>query len=273
MLTCGMSSLRLLFITIPKIAHVLSGTFYGKVLLLIELLYFSITRKLRLCGNDFKIEVHYLGKSFVLYLNSVVDLAVLREVFIDEEYNWSVPLDVKVIIDLGAHFGDTALYYHCKYPDATIIAVEPAPESFKRLVKHTRHIPSIIPVQAAVGAEDGEITLNIMPSSLGNSILKRKEATIGVIVPQLSLQTLCRKYNVEEVDVLKFDIEGAEFDLFRTLQEETIPIKALIGELHFDLAPTESLEKIESLFAKSEFSIEPLNQMGRYILKSAANIK
>lgn len=225
----------LLFKTIPAVARELSGKSTGLCIkLTLQLWFFAVSRKLKLSDKDFTLKGTLNNNSIVFYLRHVMDIAVLREVFVDKEYEWCPTSDLKVIIDLGAHFGDTTLYYAARFPEAKIVAVEPSPENFARLVQHTKHNPNIIPVQAAIGPEDGEITLHLMPSSLGHSIVDRKGSGEEVVVQQLSLQSLFQKNNITKADLIKFDIEGAEFDLFKSFNPKEYS-NSYIGEVHYDL--------------------------------------
>jgi len=196
-----------------------------------------------------------------------MDIAVLREVFVDKEYDWCPTEDPKVIIDLGAHFGDTALYYHARFPNAKIIAVEPSPENYERLIQHTKHIPNIVAVQAAVGSSDGEVTLNLMPSSLGHSVMQRKDSDHSVVVSQLSLATLFQQQKIDKADLIKFDIEGAEFDLISSIPAEEYST-VYIGEIHFDLRPNYNLDWIEKKFVVFDRQITSLSNKKRVILKA-----
>jgi FkbM family methyltransferase len=197
-----------------------------------------------------------------------LDLAVLKEVFVDREYDWLPTNDPKVIIDLGAHFGDTALYYHARFPNAKIVAVEPSPENFERLVQHTKGIPEIISVQAAVGASDGVTTLNLMPGTLGHSVMKRKESDHSVQVSQLSLATLFQQQKLDKADLIKFDIEGAEFNLFSSIKPEDYA-NFYIGEIHFDLEKVRDAAWIGERFAGYEKSIVQQGNKNRFILKAS----
>lgn len=194
-----------------------------------------------------------------------MDLAVLREIYLDKEYEWFPHGEPKTIIDLGAHFGDTALYYHALFPNARIIAVEPAPETYARLVENTEHILQITALQSAISDTDGEIELHIMPSSLGNSLIQRKGTTNVVRVSSIKLATLLKKYELDGVDLLKFDIEGAEFPIFSD-KEATICSKAYIGEVHEDLAE-KTIEEFKGFFEGRKIIVEQLNNKKRYVVK------
>lgn len=260
--------MHIVFKTIPCLAKELSGdSLLSTLRILVQFWYFAFSRKFLGFSKDFPVRVSYNNQIITFYLRYVMDLAVLREVFIDKEYEWCPVLDPKIIIDLGAHFGDTALYYHARFPSAKIIAVEPSPENYERLVKHTRDVSNIIPVQAAAGSSDGEINLNLMASTLGHSVIDRGDADNSVTVPQLSLATLFKEQGIVKADLIKFDIEGAEFDVLKDLKLSEFS-RSLIGEMHFDLSDTYDLEGSKLIFEDFEVEFEQLINKQRYIVKA-----
>jgi len=262
--------MKLLFVSIPQIAKAFSSNSKVTFLyVLFRLWYFAITRKLKLIQNDFTLHVVYNGKDLTFYLQNVMDIAVLREVFVDLEYAWIPTVNPRIIIDLGAHFGDTALYYHARFPEATIIAVEPSPENFCRLKMHTKHIDKIVCVQAAVGSSNGKIVLNLMDSSLGHSVMNRAGTSSSVEVSQVTLPQLLSMCDVSKADLVKFDVEGAEFGLFSDeIRAENIS-NAYIGEIHNDLNEN-NLPPIETWFKKFTLSKLPINEK-RYVLMAVTS--
>ncbi len=245
--------MNLLFSIIPQIAWVLSGyRALHAIQLVVALWFFALSRKFFGPSKDFKIQGVHQKRKITFYLRHVMDIAVLREVFIDNEYDWCPIENPKIIVDLGAHFGDTTLYYHVRFPEATIIAAEPSPENYARLVKHTSHIPNIKPSQVAVGGSNGTTELNLGVSSLGHSVMARKDSKNSVTAPLVTLADLLKSKGVEKADLIKFDVEGAEFDIFRSINPADYAT-AYIGELHFDLGDVSKDE-----FAKwfDKFAIE-----------------
>lgn len=227
-----------LLTVIPALAQIFSnGSFSKRVFLLGKLYYFIFSRKIFSTVSDLPLNVFYAGRKITFYLRYPMDLAVLREIFIEKEYDWVGATEPKTIVDLGAHFGDTTLYYHVRFPEAIIIAVEPSPENYARLVLHTKKVSNIKPVQAAVGGNNGTIELNLGSSSLGHSVMVRKDSHKRVLVPMVTLASLLQSHGIEKADIIKFDIEGAEFDLFSDIDPANFA-NAYIGELHFDLAST-----------------------------------
>lgn len=263
--------MNFLFVTIPKLGRRFARSKINYLKLLLQLWYFALSRRIFGFTTEFQVSANYRGKQITFYLKYFLDLAVLKEVFLDEEYLWEYSdSDPKVVLDIGAHFGDSSLFYHALYPDARIIAVEPSPENFARLVKHVEKISNIIPVNAAVGLIDGEITLNLTKSSLGHSVVSRGANSSSVKVSQLSIESLKKKIDIEKVDLIKFDIEGGEFGLLNNplfLQSAS----AFIGELHFDIVSSFTESDIKDLLAINgfTFTLLPLEKKGRYIIRAS----
>ena len=254
-----------LFITIPELALVLGAKRpVATVRILCTLWFFVVSRKLSHAHADLPLRVSYVGRSITFFLRYPMDTAVLKEVFIDKEYEWFPVPDPKVIVDLGAHFGDTALYYHAHFPDATILAVEPSPENYERLVQHVADIPNIIPIQGAVGTTNGETQLNSVGSGLGHSLVERVGTQKTVTVQQFTLGTLLQRHGVKRADVIKFDIEGGEYALFKDSQPET-HARAYIGEVHPDLVPDGG--DFSTVFSAFETATVPIDEH-RYLIRA-----
>jgi FkbM family methyltransferase len=235
-------------------------------LLLMKFSYFSFSRKFFLRGKEMSFKLTYNTKTFHAFIDSNVDLAALYEIFVMEEYRWDEIKDPKIIIDLGAHFGDTALYYSLKYPDAHIYAIEPTPETFRRLLRNTSSFSNITTIQAGVADKDGIAELNITPSSLGNSLKTRSLVQGTLSVPVYTLQSLFLKFNLGGADIIKFDIEGAEEMLFSSIDNPSYYGNAFIGEVHQDL-----IRNADAFIGKfSDFNVRKiqLSNPNRFIMKA-----
>lgn len=258
--------MKVLFSFIPELSRMLSNDLMGTLTLFLRLEFFFVTRTFFNIRNDFKVQVHFNDHKFSLYLRTVADISVLKEIYIDQEYLWNLEGNPKIILDLGAHFGDTTLYYHVMYPDAVIYAIEPAPENFERLVKNTKNIPNIFCIQAAVGVSDRTVDLHLMSSTLGNSTMERKGNLSKVRVRQVTLDTLYKEYDIGKADLIKFDVEGAEFDILQNIEPKNVS-KAFIGELHFDLGNNVNMHDLSSFSDNSNLELIYIKK-NRYMLKA-----
>lgn len=241
---------------LPKLAYSLSGdNLFRALWLYILLCTFVLTRTFfkMFEEREYILKGRYRDANIKYSISKLIDIAPLIEIYVFNEYEWDCGFEPKTILDLGAHYGDTAIYYNAKYPNATIIAVEPEPVNFARLQNNVASFKNIIPVNCAVGPVNSSVTLFRGQNGLGNSIKRRKLDFGSIEVIQKTIDTILKEQEIEKVDLLKFDIEGAELDLFR---DNTIINKsrAFIGELHFDLSPELLKADVENLF--KDFSLE-----------------
>lgn len=211
-----------------------------------------------------KLNLTYNGKPFVFYVNNRMDLAVLSEIFVNQEYEFNYVGDPKVILDLGANIGDTAIFYALKFPNAKIFAVEPNPHVHDKLEKNTRQFPNIIVCKCAVSDTTGKINLNFGDSHLGSSINSREQNKNSVEVDVYSLKDFSQKNNIEKIDILKFDIEGAEEYLLKDSEFINTQVVQLVGEMHDDLVTT-PIKSLLSNLKLNNTEVRILNSK-RYIL-------
>ena len=257
--------MHLIFVKLPRVSIALSdGNFSLSSIYFVKLLYFILSRKIGFVDGDFAFHCCYERARMTFFLQKPMDIAVLYEVFVLKEYVKFPPSKPATIFDLGAHFGDTALFYSAVFPNAKIYSFEPSPDSYKRLVKHSEGT-NIMPVEAAIGADDGKVSLNLQKSSLGHSLISREGDCERIDIKTRSLASFCSERNIRTIDILKFDVEGAEFEILENLKGHP-SIGFLIGEIHLDLVKGKTLEDIESCLEGYRVEFEPLPQPGRYLM-------
>jgi FkbM family methyltransferase len=118
-------------------------------------------------------------------------------------------------LDIGANIGGYALAVAAKAgPGARILAFEPQPEIFERLVYNIGANPfgNVKALALAVADKDGEITLFLDPRNKGEASVKIVSADHArqVKVPARSLLGIVEEEGLAEIDAVKLDVEGAE---------------------------------------------------------------
>ena len=253
---------------LPKLSYALSNDSLAKAIsCYLKLVLFSVTRKFSLKNVPKNFNFVFNLQSFSIDLYNNLDLAVLVEIFVLNEYDWALPkkLEVQNILDLGAHWGDTAIYYSLVYPEAQVYSVEPFRGSFDRLKVISETRSNIHVHHAALSDKDGKMDLHVSSNSVGNSVQQRAQSSDVVVVPAITIETLMRTHSVQKFDLIKFDIEGAEEILFNN-KNLTDLSSAFIGEIHLDLIPS-TLERIRDLFVEFEVTFTFLKK-DRYIMKA-----
>ncbi len=160
------------------------------------------------------------------------DIKVFYQIIYNEEYNFIMQNDPKVILDLGSNIGLSAIYFAKKYPQSKIIAVEPEKENFAMCLHNTKSYKNINCINAAIWHNNESLKIddnNIgeWGFSVSSSENKNKELK-GIIINEI-----CKKYELNKIDLLKIDIEGAEKELFDKGDLEWLNIvETIVIELH-----------------------------------------
>lgn len=260
-------SMSTFFLTVPSLAYRLCGKNIFRLVIIACSLWYVLF--CNFIGQSTVVQITFVHNMipFKFGIKNVHDIAVFKEIFIYKEYEWREVSNAEIIIDLGAHIGDTAVYYHTVYPEAKIYAIEPDPVLFERLRDNSKDIKSIIPIHAAISDTSGIGILNVSSqSSLRGSLTNRIGSDSSIEVPTLTLKALYKQYGVLRADLCKFDIEGAEKSMFggETAIEYA---NAYIGELHCDLAGIEP-EVFLSSFQGFTIDMKPMRRSNRFSIKA-----
>ena len=81
---------------------------------------------------------------------------------------------------------------------------------------------------------DGEIKFHspINPNHISHSVIKRKTSTHTFNVPVKKLSSIMKQLGHDRIDILKMDIEGAEYDVIQNIINEKIEIDQILVEFH-----------------------------------------
>lgn len=134
--------------------------------------------------------------------------AIFYEIFPKEAYDLkSVGFYPEVVIDVGAHIGLFALLCKSKWPNASLIAIEPDPINLKILTKNfdQNKIPATI-IYAAASDRNGFIPFT---SAAGMGAIAEKSTDNDEVVPCINCAQLLEIYSNRK-RLIKIDVEGAE---------------------------------------------------------------
>jgi FkbM family methyltransferase len=128
----------------------------------------------------------------------------------------------RVALVLGAYEGNGVREIANAFPRARVYGFEPDPDTYARFAAKMAAIPNAIPVQAAVGELDGIATLHRNRSADTNSLLPldaqmtiTSSAETAVEVPIDTLDTFCKRENIDVIDYVHADLQGYEMNMLR----------------------------------------------------------
>jgi FkbM family methyltransferase len=184
---------------------------------------------------------------------SASDFTVLSEVFRERQYELPAELAPRTIVDLGANTGLSSLFFRARFPDAVIYSIEAHPATFDLLAHNAARWRDVQPLHLAASGKNGAVAFyGTADESISASVFQRKATDVKVEVPGEDLNHLLQRCG-GSIDLLKFDIEGAELELFSGFREwERIGV--MIGEVHPDLFGA-SAEQFFSLFPRHRHQI------------------
>jgi FkbM family methyltransferase len=178
-------------------------------------------------ARPIRFDLRYQGLTVPWWVAHTSDLWVLWEVLAEDEYAVDIE-PPKVVLDLGSHIGVSLLYFRRTYPQARIIGVEPDPETFRLLERNTACL-GIEVHRLAVAAHDADVPFYRASQPWASSLAGSGES---ITVKARSLSTLIDELGVQQVDLLKLDIEGMEGEVLRASRDRLLDIATVVGELH-----------------------------------------
>lgn len=163
------------------------------------------------------------------------DLAVLRQLVLDDELGFDLPFTPLRILDGGANIGLASRVFRARWPDAAIVAVEL--DAANAALAERNLIPHGVQVRHA-GLWSREEPLQVANPLDEEWSRQATPLTPGAAaVPGLPVDVLLDELGWDSVDLLKLDIEGAEIDVLHTSARWLPRVRCLVIELHDRFRP------------------------------------
>jgi len=141
-------------------------------------------------------------------------------------------------LDVGANIGCVSLSWARSNKSGIIVAIEPHPATFERLVKNRElnGATNVKLLHAAASRQSGTVALEVDDDSsmahTGGSDMPSLNKFRIVEVPAYSLDEVVRKYQLAAVDLLKIDVEGYEMECLHGAGETLRITDRVIVEYH-----------------------------------------
>jgi FkbM family methyltransferase len=139
-----------------------------------------------------------------------------------------------VLVDIGAHIGGWTIYMSRRFPDARVVAFEPVGATFALLEENIRRnqLTGVTAFNVALAPRAGSLKLwfdseRSAYSAANPRLMHRHGAYLPVRA--LTLSDCLQRAGVTHIDVLKCDIEGAEFSLLPSLAPKLLKTVANVA--------------------------------------------
>ncbi len=202
-------------------------------------------------GDSFVFRTKRLGKIKVPHRL----LNTYKECFFDNTYLKGFPeaFSPKTWVDVGANVGYCSLATLNLYPNCQILAVEPMPNNLA-LLRHYLNLAPLAKSQiqlfpVALAAKVGSIHLHYDPAdsytTSASCLALHTKQSQQLEVPAQSLEQLLNDQHWDQVDLVKLDCEGAEYQILESLSEQFWPkITRWAIETHSSSNPNHTLAKL-----------------------------
>lgn len=134
--------------------------------------------------------------------------------------------ETSTVVDLGMSDGDFAQTLVSRF-GCHVYGLEPEPSLFAALPD----IDRVVKEQAAVSPTDDPVALHLNTTQCASTLFAA--ATSSVTVAGTTLTSFLDRHGISIVDLVKMDIEGAEFDVLESMSDlDILRIRQLTIEFH-----------------------------------------
>lgn len=128
-----------------------------------------------------------------------------------------------VIIDGGANVGDYSVMAGSMFPGCRIYSFEPVKDTFQKLSEKMKFHSDIHPINKGLFKENCSKEINLFEtdehSSLYNIEGLQYTSNQKEVIELIRGDDFVKEKNIESIDLLKLDIEGAEYDALSGFEE------------------------------------------------------
>ena len=188
----------------------------------------------------------------------IVDFFYQRKII--NFFKENITTEYKVLIDVGAHKGETVSNFLKNFKIKKIYSFEASAATYQSLMKNIKKLKdrykdtNIEIFNEAVGDSNEKKIFNELPDSNSStfnlidqtsSYFRRKNKIMSFFfkkefiikknyVPQIKLSDFIEKKNIINIDILKIDTEGYEYEVLKGLEENIQLVNFVYFEHHYD---------------------------------------
>jgi FkbM family methyltransferase len=217
-----------------------------------------------------EIRVTLNGRVYELRLDSS-DFKVFHQIVLEGELNMLIGFGASLnrkdllILDCGANIGLSSLTLKHNFPTAKVISIEPERSNYLQLCKNIaiNNLKDVTPLEIGVWHKETilEPDLDFRDGSNWSFALKEGSTLSNRGIRVNSISNIVAQLGWTRIDILKMDIEGSEFEIFKNLHTwrtifETVKIISI--EIHDEKG---SRIEIESILLRSGFTLHKSGEL------------
>jgi len=200
----------------------------------------------------------YILEDGIFFRQGTSDTTVYKEIFIDNCYEKSLAniKENSVVIDIGAHIGIFSMY--CSPKCKQVFSYEAHPENFSLAQKNikNKNINNIKIENLAVWSKSNEkiFISDSEETRTGEHTINKEK---GFEVETISLEDIFLKNNIQRCDLLKIDVEGAEYAILFSAPDIIFEkIESISMEYHPDVNKDKRKDDLVRLFENKGYQTE-----------------
>ena len=181
----------------------------------------------------------YLKNGLKIHNKHNNTLSIFREIFENKVYTNAI-VEIEqgdIVFDVGANIGVFSLFASM-VKDVKIYGFEPHPDNFKLYTKNieVNNKSNITGLNCALGNEDSSRYLvnGVIPGGHKITNHKNNERNESALkVETFSLASIMKKHQINQIDFMKLDCEGAEGEIISSMRTEDLQnVRKIAIEFH-----------------------------------------
>lgn len=184
------------------------------------------------------------------------DAATLAVVFFKKDYG--AVADGMTIVDIGANIGAFSIYAASQAENVRIYAYEPMPENFEvcRQNIDINDLGSTVKAFRAGVAERAGPRRLYLSGSPFHTLIQKDDTGPSCEINCTTLEDIFVDNQLEYIDLLKIDCEGAEYEILYNLPDAYFnKIKSIRMEYHNKAKPKENIDELRKFLVEKGYIV------------------
>jgi FkbM family methyltransferase len=220
----------------------------------------------KIFGSDFQpylADLIIKNPDGIFYCRAKTWDALIASIRHEEDLRRFFKLKNGTFVDIGAHIGKYTIRVANQLKnDGKVIAIEPDPDTFKILKNNIERnkLKNVIALNLACWSKNKKIKLYSKKRRFDEHSVVRTISNDFKWVEGRKLDSILQELKIKKVDLVKLDVEGAEFEVLKGMKS-TLKTKPRIV---FEASSKESLENCKKELSKYGYKISKISDYNYY---------